>query len=146
MPLAIAKCDNRKENIKKALMLLNEPIKDSIKSKDKLFIKINTTAIKVPIANTHPLALEAVLEYFSNYFKKIIIGDSTQCFKTNKQPYFYLKQKFSNITFSNLASSEFDIEPILFKQINGRSKIAYISLPKKDTLTISLALPKSHDA
>jgi len=146
MPIvSIVKGSERKENIRKAINLIEPRIDELIKEKnsDALFIKINTIDPNFPNANTHPDALEAVLEYFYEKFDEIIIGDNSFAFTKKKNPYKHLKKAFPKIAFSDMEKIE--TEKIIFECIKG-TKEAEISLLPKNAFTISLALPKTHDA
>jgi len=142
--ISIVKGNDRKSNIKKSLELIEKDIKKSImdKKSKELFIKINTMDINYPQANTDPKAIEAVIEYFSKYFDKIIIGDNSSAFKDSKKNiYTYLKKKY-DVQFSYL--TEFGSKTINFETINGDVE-GKITLLTEKAYTITLALPKSHD-
>jgi len=143
--ISVAKGKERKENIKKSISLIEGDIKEAIKKKksDTLFIKVNALDTNFPLACTHPDALESVVEYFYDRFKKIIIGDNSFAFIKNKGgPYKTISKKFPKIQLSDL--SEFEYEGIEFKTLHGIKKGKISLLPKK-AFTISLALPKTHD-
>ncbi len=142
--VSIAKCGDRKENIKAALDLIGGGIGKSIgeKSKNILFIKVNALDSSIPKACTHPEALEAVLEYFYDKFERIIVGDNSSCFLGGPNIYSRLKEKFGKIEFSSL--KEFGSEEAEFEMLGGVMKVRISALPK-EAYTISLALPKSHD-
>lgn len=141
----IVKGNDRVSNVKEVLTILRRDIDKSIERKDSdtLFIKINAIDTKYPLACTHPHALETVLEYFHNKFKRIIVGDNSFVFSQNlDNPYSYLTNKFENLKFSDL--SEFESKKIYFKTPHGRVAGRISLLPKK-AFTVSLALPKTHD-
>ncbi len=142
--LSVIKGKGRKENITSALELIEKDVNESIrkKGKDVLFIKVNSLDSTVPKACTHIDALEAVVEYFCGRFKRIIVGDNSSCFMQGPNIYAYLKEKFANLEFSNL--KEFSSEEAKFEMLGGKADVMISSLPK-ESYTISLALPKSHD-
>ena len=144
--ISIAKGENRKQNIAKALSLIDKEICDSIKRKnpEQLFIKINAIDINFPLACTHPDALEAALNYFSKFnFNEIIVGDNTFAFsKEGTNPYTKLSAKFKNIRFSDL--TDFPKKQITLETIYGE-KTAMISFLPKMAFTVSLTIPKTHD-
>lgn len=142
--VCMAKGGERKENIKAVLGLMEKDIEISVRERRKniLFIKVNSLDSSVPKACTHPDALEAILEYFYNDFKKIIVGDNSSCFFGGPNIYSHLKEKFHKIEFSDL--KEFDSEPHDFEMLGGNMKVRISTLPK-EAYIISLALPKSHD-
>jgi len=144
--LSIVKGEDRKENIKRAVKLIWKDIEKAIMGKKikKLFIKINAIDIKLPLACTHPDALETVLDIFYDKFDEIIIGDNSFAFEKDKGGcYRKLLNKFPKVKFSNL--TEFGTEDINFKKLNG-NVVGKVSLLPKRAFTISLALPKTHDA
>ena len=145
--VAIVRGSDRKTNIKESLKLLDGDIKRSIKKKnsDILFVKVNTIDPNFSLACTHLDALEAVLEYFVDDFNRIIVGDNSFAFsKSQDNIYSHLAKKFEKIEFSDL--SEFESKRLMFKQINGSYRDARISSLPDRAFTISLALPKTHDA
>lgn len=143
--VSIVKGEDRKENIARAVRLIEKDIEKAIRNKkmNKLFIKINAIDIKLPLACTHPEALEAVLDIFYNKFNEIVIGDNSFAFEKEKGGYYRkLLDKFPEIKFSDL--TEFGEEDINFKKLKGNA-VGKISLLPKKAFTISLALPKTHD-
>ena len=147
--VVIVKGNNRKNNIKKALKFIEKDINHSIKKKgsDTLFIKINTMDIRIPSTCTNPLAIEAVIEYFYDYFEQIIVGDNSYAFSEyiDNNPYSYLAKKFKKVRLSDL--TEFDSKKITFEYIDKHLQILEVrlSLLPKKAFSISLSLPKSHD-
>lgn len=144
--VAVVKGENRKANILKVLELMQKDIDKNIAAKgsDTLFIKVNGIDSNFPLACTHPDALEAVLGFFYNRFKKVIVGDNTFVFHDeSKNIYKHLKNKFKKIEFSDL--SKYKTKKIYFKRIHGGEAEARVSLLPEKVYTISLALPKTHD-
>ncbi len=141
--VSIVKGNSREENINSALDLIKKDVNDSIRKKGKetLFVKVNTLDSKIPAACTHPEALEAVLDYFYRDFQRVIVGDNSSCFMQGPNIYAHLKTKFKNLEFSDL--KDFRSEELPFEMLNDMIKVR-ISIP--EAYTISLALPKSHDA
>lgn len=142
--VSVVKGKDRKYNIISALELIEKDVNESIirKGKDALFIKVNSLDSTVPKACTHIDALETVIEYFYDRFKRIIVGDNSSCFMQGPNIYAYLKEKFAKLEFSNL--KEFSSEEAKFEMLGGKADVRISSLPK-EFYTISLALPKSHD-
>ena len=146
--ISIVKGNDRKENIKKAIMLIGEDIEKAIQNKrgksKMLFIKVNAIDINFPLACTHPDALEAVLEIFHNKFDEVIVGDNSFAFSQYGGEYYrQASSRFPNVRLSDLA--EFDSESIEFETLSGTEGGKVSLLPRK-AFTISLALPKTHDA
>jgi len=145
--ISVVKGNNRKENIAKAIKLIEKDINKSIKNKKskQLFIKINAIDSNFSIACTHIDALDAVLGVFYDKFDKVIIGDNSFVFTKNKGgPYRKILNKYSNVKLSDL--TEFDSKDIGFMIDKGRMAWGKVSLLPKQAFTISLALPKTHDA
>ena len=144
--ISIVKGKNRKENIKIAVNLIWKDIEKAIKAKksDKLFIKINAIDVKLPLACTHPEALETVLDIFYNKFDEIIVGDNSFVFERLKGIYYKgVLKKFPKIKFSDL--TEFETESINFEMLDGEVIDGKVSLLPKKAFSISIALPKTHN-
>ena len=144
--VSIVRGNDRKENIKKAIMLTEKDIEKAIKSKKskRLFIKVNAIDTNFPLACTHPDALEAVLEIFCPKFSEVIVGDNSFVFTQYGGEYYkQALNRFPKVRFSDLA--EFESESIEFKTLNG-IETGKVSLLPRQAFSISLALPKTHDA
>ena len=144
--ISIVKGENRKENIIRAIKLIEDEIEKAIKDKKskQLFIKINAIDSNFPLACTHIDALDAVLSIFYDRFDEIIIGDNSFVFTKNKGgPYREILNRYPNVKLSDL--NEFETKNIEFKKINGEISIGKFSLLPSKAFTISLALPKTHD-
>lgn len=144
--VSIVKGKSRKENIIRAIRLIEEEIEKTIKNKKskKLFIKINAIDSNFPFACTHIDALDATLSIFYNKFNEIIVGDNSFVFTKDKGGlYRNILNKFPKIKLSDL--TEFETRDIEFKKLNGTKLIGKYSLLSKEAFTISLALPKTHD-
>ena len=144
--ISIVKGDDRKENIKKALEIIEKDIDKAIKIKGlkQLFIKTNTIDTNFPLACTHVDALDSVLDFFYDKFDKIIVGDNSFVFTKNKGAiYKKILSKYPKIKFSDL--TEFETQYIEFMKLNKKIINSKVSLLPKKSFTISLALPKTHD-
>ncbi len=144
--ISIVKGEDRKENIKKAISLIEDDINKTIKNKKikQLFIKINAIDSNFPLACTHIDALDAVLSIFYGKFDEIIVGDNSFVFTKEKGGlYRRILNKFPEVKLSDL--TEFETENIKFKKLNGTISIGRVSLLPRKAFTISLALPKTHD-
>ena len=143
--ISIVKGEDRKENIKKAILLIEKNIAEAIRIKKSkiLFIKINAIDSNFPLACTHVDALEAVLSIFYDKFDEIIVGDNTFVF-TKYQGGIYRKilDNFPKVKLSDL--TEFESENIEFIKLDGCA-LGKVSLLPKQAFTISLAVPKTHD-
>ncbi len=144
--IAVVKGGNRKENITKALRLIEEDIAEAVKAKKskRLFVKINAIDSAFPAACTHIDALHALLRFFYGSFNEIVVGDNSFVFSKNKGgPYRTVLHSFPKVVLSDL--SEFDTEEILFKQFDGTESSARLCTLPRHSFTVSLALPKTHD-
>lgn len=153
--VAFVKGFNRKENIVRALQLLDaqidQKVTDCVENRacPQLFIKVNAMDSNFQWACTHPKAVEAVIEFFGERVSRIVIGDNSFVFENGgvnlrKLGYPYLLQKYPKVTFSGLTSNE--TIPVLFRDIHGDTIRAGISsIPLESDLIVSLAIPKTHD-
>jgi len=144
--IAVVKGSDRKDNILKALKMLEADVNGSIvrKGKDTLFIKVNALDLSIPLCSTHPDALEAVVSFFDSKFKRIIIGDSSLSFSSKVNAYSNIKTLYPKVEFTDL--SNIGSRDIIFKTTKGKDASVKLSLLPEKAYTISLALPKSHDA
>lgn len=144
--ISIVKGEDRKENITRAIKLIENDINKAIKNKKakQLFIKINAIDSNFHLAGTHIGALDAVLNIFYDRFDNIIVGDNSFVFTKNKGgPYRGILNKYPKVQLSDL--TEFESENIEFMIDNGKTALGKVSLLPKQAFTISLALPKTHD-
>ena len=144
--ISIVKGEDRKENIIRAIKLIENDINKAIKNKKakQLFIKVNAIDSNFPLACTHIDALDATLNNFYEQFDNIIVGDNSFVFTKDKGGvYRKILNKYSNVKLSDL--TEFETENIEFKKLDGKISIGEISLLPRKAFTISLALPKTHD-
>ena len=134
MPVvSIVKGNDREYNITKALKMLEPEIDKLVENKytDTLFIKTD--------AHASPEALEAVLDFFSGTFSETIISGEWE-----KNPYTGLRKKFGGIVFSKIR--EQPRRTIELHMTGGGKKSARISALPKTAFTVSLSIPKAHDA
>lgn len=144
--ISIVRGNDRKENIIKAIEFIENDINKSIKNKNvkQLFIKINAIDSNFPLACTHIESLDATLGSFYDLFDDIIVGDNSFVFTKNKGgPYRKILDKYPKVKLSDL--TEFGVENIEFKKLNGTISIGKVSLLPRMAFTVSLALPKTHD-
>jgi len=155
--VSLVKGRNRKENLKKALVLIKADLGDFKKAKT-ILLKPNLTSAYNSTANTTPKAVEAVLEFFQSYDpnfkqKKIIIAESSgEAFnkgeKMNKvyQRFGFEKifKKYSNLVVGNLNKSKKFLE-IPIETLSGQRKIKVAQEVFDFDYKISLTVPKTHD-
>lgn len=148
--VGIAYGDDRQENIKKALKLIEDDIKEKIVKKRRVLIKPNLGFLETRLANTEGEAVEAVLEFLREFYdKKIIIVEGTTIGET--------PQGFSDYNYTEL-EDKYKVELVdlneddfkEFKIYDGRLKpIISIGLAEtvlKSDFIISVCPMKTHDS
>ena len=146
--MAAVRGEDRAGNLTCALDVLRDEIAASIAAKrsETLFVKVNAIDSNFPLACTHPRALESVLDWLAPYFKRIIVGDNSFVFSKlkDRHPYAHLAGRFAALQFSDL--TEFGARPMDFCGADGvKTRAPYSCLPEQ-AYTVSLSLPKTHDA
>ncbi len=146
--IAVTHGNDRCGNLARALDSLRDEIASSIANKgsDTLFVKVNAIDSNFPLACTHPQALESVLDWLAPYFKHIVVGDNSFVFSKlrDRHPYVHLKARFPSLRFSDLI--EFPNRSMELRGIDGtKTGAPYSTLPEA-AFTVSLSLPKTHDA
>lgn len=154
--VALVKGDNRKENIKRCLKLIQKDL-DSIKKAKRILIKPNLVALKPFFANTHVEAIEAVIEFIQDLCKnknqEIFVGESSASAFYNGIPttkvfedydYYRLEEKFDNVKLIDFDSdTEFIKVPI--ESVVGDTYLRLTKQVEKFDYKISLAIPKTHN-
>ncbi|MGC8981539.1 MAG: DUF362 domain-containing protein [Minisyncoccia bacterium] len=147
--------EDRKENIKKALNLLSDDIKRSIKDKDVILIKPNFVSTTVQLSATSKNAVMGLLEFLreNNLLedRKIIIAEGAALGETNDGfknfGYYDLKKDF-DIEFLDLNKTNSYKIDIYDKNLN-LIKINCAKIMIKDLnpniFYISICPPKTHD-
>lgn len=152
--VALVKGENRQENIKKALSLIQEDLV-SIKKACNILIKPNLVALQPDYANTHVEAIEAVIEFIREIVPKtpITIGEAaatafyrglptTQVFKDFD--YSRLEDKYANVFLTHFdEDKEFIHSPVL--SIVGDTSLRITKRVEDFDYKISLAIPKTHN-
>jgi len=155
--VSLVKGKDRKENLKKALVLIRSDLGDFRKAKTVL-LKPNLTSAYNANANTSPEAVEAVLEFFQTYDpdfnqKKIIIAEeSGEAFsKGEKMEKVYQRfgfdrifEKYPNLKIGNLNKSK-KFRKIAIETLTGKTTVRVPQEVFDFDYKISLTVPKTHD-
>jgi len=147
--VVLIKGDDRYKNIKEALSILKEDLKEKIKRKKKILIKPNLVSARVALSSTHVDALRAVLDFLSSLTsQKIIVAEGTAEGETfeafENYGFLKLKEKY-NIEFVDLNKDKYE-EFELFDEKFSPLKFKIAKTVLESDYRISLALPKTHDS
>jgi len=152
--VALVKGENRQENIKKALSLIQEDLAD-IKKARSILIKPNLVALQPDYANTHVEAIEAVIEFIREIVPAtpITVGEAaasafyrglptTQVFKDFD--YYRLEDNYANVRLTQFDEDrEFIHSPVL--SIVGDTRLRLTKRVSDFDYKISLSIPKTHN-
>jgi len=152
--VALVNGENRKENVKRCLSLIQEDL-EPIKKARNILIKPNLVALKPDYANTHVEAIEAVIESIRKitYSTPITVGESSatafyrgisteEVFKDFD--YYRLERKYNNVTLTHFdKDNDFLQSPIL--SIVGDTQLRITKRAGKYDYKISLSIPKTHN-
>jgi len=155
--VALVKEKNRRENIFKALQLIEKDLNGFRKAKT-ILIKPNFTSAFNPAASTQGEAVEAILEFFEKFdpefkSKKIILTESSGEAFLRKEPIekvfhrFGFKKifaKYENVEFWDMNKAK-EFVSLSIETIDGRDKVR---IPKEFfnfDYKISVSVPKTHD-
>ncbi len=151
---ALVRGDNRKENIKKCLTLIQEDL-EPIKGVKNILIKPNLVAIKPDFANTHVETIEAVIEFIRDIVPDIpiTVGEASATAFYNKLPttkvfedfdYYRLEKKYKNLRLTSFDDDkEYIHSPI--HSIVGDTHLRMTKRADEFDYKISLAIPKTHN-
>ncbi len=152
--VSLVKGEDRQENIKKALCLIQEEMA-SIKKARNILIKPNLVALQPAYANTHVEAIEAVIEFIREIVPEtpIVIGEgaatafyrglpTTQVFKDFD--YYRLEDNYANVSLTHFDEDKgFVHSPI--SSIVGDTSLRITKRVEDFDYKISLAIPKTHN-
>ena len=152
--VALVKGENRQENIKKALSLIQEDLAP-IKKARTILIKPNLVALQPDYANTHVEAIEAVIEFIREIVPQtpITVGEAaasafyrglptTQVFKDFD--YYRIEDNYDNVSLTHFDEDrEFIHSPVL--SIVGDTRLRLTKRVSDFDYKISLAIPKTHN-
>ena len=151
---SIVKGENRKENIKKCLTLIQDDLKP-IKNAGNILIKPNLVALKPDFANTHVEAIEAVIEFIKGIVPDtpITVGESSATAFYRELPttdvfkdfdYYRLEKKYNNVSLTHFDNDrEYIYSPIL--STVGDTRLRITKRAEEFDYKISLAIPKTHN-
>jgi uncharacterized protein (DUF362 family) len=141
--VALVKGEDRFENVLQALELGGEEVRRKVTG--RVLIKVNTVMQDAPLANTHPEALRAVLEYLKSFtLERVWVGEASgdplALFRASG--FSKLKEAYS---FDFLDFNSLGYEPMELINLEGEPLPVNICRAYKafDCL-ISLSLPKAH--
>jgi uncharacterized protein (DUF362 family) len=151
---ALIRGDDRKDNIKKCLTLIQEDL-EPIKNAKNILIKPNLVALKPDYANTNVEAIEAVIEFIRGIVSDtpIVVGESsasafyrgiptTSVFKD--YDYYRLEKEYNNVSLTDFDNDTDVIEsPIL--SVVGDTHLRIAKRVNEFDYKISLAIPKTHN-
>jgi len=155
--VSLVKGENRKENLKKALILIKVDL-SSFKKAKSVLIKPNLTSAYNRVADTSPQALTAILEFFQVFDpnfsrKKIIVAESSgEAYqKGESMERVYRRLGFDKVfeKYANLIVGDFNkskkFRRIPIKTLAGERKIRVAQEVFDFDYKISLTVPKTHD-
>jgi uncharacterized protein (DUF362 family) len=151
---ALIRGDDRRDNIKKCLTLIQEDL-EPIKNAKNILIKPNLVALKPDYANTNVEAIEAVIEFIRGIVSDtpIVVGESsasafyrgiptTSVFKD--YDYYRLEKEYNNVSLTDFDNDTDVIEsPIL--SVVGDTHLRIAKRVNEFDYKISLAIPKTHN-
>ncbi len=152
--VALIQGDNRKENIRKCLSLIQEDL-EPVKKARHILIKPNLVALEPDFANTHVETIEAVIEFIRTIVPDtpITVGESsasafykglltTKVFED--YDYYRLEKKYSNVRLIDFDKDQDVIQsPIL--SVVGDTHLRITRRIQGFDYKISLAIPKTHN-
>lgn len=152
--VSLVRGDNRKENIKKALRLIEEDL-GAVKKARAILIKPNLVALRPDYANTHVEAIEAVIEFIREIVPAtpITVGEgaatafyrglpTTRVFKDFD--YFRLADNYPRVSLTQFDDDrEFIHSPVL--SIVGDTSLRITKRVADFDYKISLSIPKTHN-
>ena len=151
--VSLVKGNDRKKNILKALELIRDDIKNSLKNKERILIKPNFVSTNIPLCATNVKCVEAIIEFMQDFEKPIIIAESpaigTAVDGFRNYDYEYLEDKFG-VKLMDLEKDgfeEIELDTSGFNLIRPKSikvGISKMLLDKKNYI-ISSAVLKTHD-
>ncbi len=149
--------NNRFLNIYRSLELIQDDL-PFFRSAKKIIIKPNLTGRTIALANTHPSAVCAVIEYINDNFpgvagREFILlegsgeahyGRSRTLDVFKRFGFLALLSKYSNLKIETIETEE-EFIPVPIETINGPASVRLSTAVRHADCLISLALPKTHD-
>lgn len=152
--VAVIHGNNRKENIRKCLSLIDDEI-EPVKKARKILIKPNLVALKPDFANTHVESIEAVIEYIRKLAPDtpIVVGESSASAFYKGLPttdvfrdydYYRLEKNYHNVNLTDFDNdSEYIESPI--QSVVGDTHLRITRRAEEFDYKISLSIPKTHN-
>ena len=147
--VALVRGANRRENIFRALTLIEDDVRAALDRKKRILIKPNMAVDKNPLAITHVDAVRAVLEFLKpRCTKPIIVAESgvlntADGFKNNG--YYGLEKEYGVKVIDLNASPVWKPYYVFTKDQAPRPIRIYSDFVDSDVCLISLARMKTHD-
>ena len=152
--VSLVKGDNRKDNIRKCLELIEDDL-SPIKDAKNILIKPNLVALKPAFANTHVEAIESTIEFIREITPdaQITVGESSASafymgLPTSKvfedYDYYRLESKYSNVTLTDFDNDTEVIESPIHSVV-GDTHLRVTKRVEEFDYKISLAIPKTHN-
>jgi len=146
--VALVKSKSHYDGVYKALNLIENEIRESLKGKRKILVKPNFVSTSRQLSATHVDAVRAVLDVISRYYSGSIIvgeGPSSSSLRNGLINFDYLKlQNEYNIEFVDLNEDDY----VELKGFDSQMKPLKLRMSKnliESDYRISVALPKTHD-
>lgn len=152
--IALTHGDSRYQNIYQALELLGDELKEKIKDKQKIVIKINFVRTdKGELTVTHPQAVRAVLDFVKKYNDLPVTLAEAPYYKDFEHGLktfgYYEILKGCNVLYRDLQKDEtvtYKItEPRLKSFLKGSYKVKIAKTIIDSDFRISITPPKTHD-
>jgi uncharacterized protein (DUF362 family) len=97
VPAALVKGDNRRENIRAALMMIDKEITPKLQGRKSVVIKPNMVSTERQLAATHVDALNGILDYLSDRWKgPVFIAESSAGYTTQGYDNFKYQQAIND--------------------------------------------------
>lgn len=155
--VSLVKGAQRYDNVKKALSLIR-PDLEKIHGKKRILIKPNLTATKNTFANTHPDAVEAVIDFLLDNFSElrqsqftILEGSGSAHYEKTttrkvfeKFGYFDLVKKYDNVKLECVEDLS-DFLEFQILSIAGTEKARIVKRFFDFDFRISVGIPKTHN-
>ncbi|MBI5740753.1 MAG: DUF362 domain-containing protein [Nitrospirae bacterium] len=152
--VSLIKGDNRKENIRKCLTLIQEDLGPMKKAKN-ILLKPNLVALLPDFANTHIEAIEAVIEFIRERAPEtpITVGESSASafykgFPTTKvfkdYDYYRLEKKYAGVKLTDF-DNDTDVMQSPIHSVVGDTHLRITKRVEEFDYKISLAIPKTHN-
>ena len=152
--VALIRGDDRKENIKKCLALIQDDL-EQIRNAKHILIKPNLVALKPDFANTSVEAVEAVIEFIREIVSDtpITVGESsatafyrglstTEVFKD--YDYYRLEKKYNNVSLTDFDNDREVIDSPIHSVV-GDTHLRITKRASEFDYKVSLSIPKTHN-